>query len=158
MQGQPNAIAWDLGGVDATFSGNEWITLNGSLIWDLQNRNEYAGGGVYIPTERGIYLCDPCFKFRDLLNVTKIEIGLFKGEDLYFIVASRENIESGQSEASARGCVSVDLFEGDQITFRVKLSGTEPSAVLYAGSETEEEGDDLNDYTAWGLTFVHRLP
>lgn len=158
MQGQPNAIAWDLGGVDLELTGNDWTVLNGSVIWDLQNRGEYQGGGVYIPTDRGIYLTDPTFMFRQMVNVEAIQIAVFKDEDLFFVVAANSFITPGTQTISVSNSCTLDLLEGENITFRVKLFGTNPSAIVSAGAETEDPEDDLNDFTAWGLTFQHRLP
>lgn len=157
MQGQPNAMAWDLDAVDMPLSGTDWNILLGEVIWDLQNREEYSAG-VYIPTERGIYLCDPAFKFVNMSGVTSIEIGLFKGEQLYFIIASKEAIMDDTTEISVRGACMVDLTEGDVCSFRVRLKGTDPSATIYAGSDSGDPEDDPNDFTAWGVTFQHRLP
>lgn len=153
----PNAIAWDLGGSSVDLSGNEWTALIGTAIWDLACMNEYKGGGLYIPEVSGLYLCDHSFKFKNCLNVDGVEIGLFKGDDLYFVVCGANGFSGITSFIIQNSCM-VDLYQGDSVTFRVRLLGDAPSATISAESNSGEEGDDLNDFTAWGLTYIHRGP
>jgi hypothetical protein len=133
-------------GTDQSVSGTDWVKVETKrVIWGLNNTWDLVGNG-WSPTVNGIFFHDPQIRMKDMVDVTRVEIGIFVDNELWW-VSDQKDIASGVSSIILRGAVHIDAYVGSTLDVRVRLTGTSPTAKV--------DWDD--DWTAWGFALKDLL-
>lgn len=133
-------------GTDQAISGTDWVAIEPKrVIWGLSNTWDLVAN-EWSPTVNGIYFHDPQVRMKNLVDCTRVEIGIFVDGSLWW-VSDQKDIASGQTSIILRGAVHIDAYVGSVLDVRVRLTGTNPTA--------DVDWDD--DWTAWGFALKDLL-
>jgi hypothetical protein len=144
-----SSTAIDKNGIDQEITGTDWTEITGErILWDLNGDYDVETNNFIVPFD-GIYFSDLQIRVTDIVNVTDIELALFKRDtpvDDYWFILDKKEIYL-ETECQLSGSTSFDFYEGEEYVLKIKLSGTNASCTL-SGSD---------DYTAMGYSFTRSL-
>lgn len=143
-RGLTSSCAVDMNGLDQEIEGTDAVHVNQARsIWDLNADFDLDTGEFVVPFD-GVYTCDAGIRIVDLVNVDRVTVALFKGEDYWFTIDEKP-VPSGSTAIYLTNSVHFDMYEDERFDVKVILYGTNPSATI--------DGDD--DHTAWGFDLSH---
>lgn len=142
-----SSLAVDKNGTDQSLSGNDWTEITASRkLWDFGGDYNLSNNNFTIPYD-GVYSFDSQISMTNLVNVTEIELAIFKrgSPDDYWFIIDRKLIPTGATSIQLSGATMFDFYTDEEYCLKIKLYGTSPSADI-SGSD---------DFTAWGFN-LHR--
>jgi hypothetical protein len=148
--------AVDLEGTDQDLEGTDWqLLIPEQVLWDL---NETFGSPDYdIDNSQfdvqvsGIYLHDTQLKFKDLVNVKSIDVGVFQVVDevsSFWYRMGFTEVPLGAGEIQMNNAEQLNFLQDEIYQLKVKLTpvdGLLPCSATLDGSE---------DFTAWSASWL----
>jgi hypothetical protein len=146
-RGLSSSVAVDMNNLDQNISGTDAVHINHArVIWDLNVDFDTDTGEFVVPFD-GVYSGEIGTQLKNLTNVAKASVVIYKGEDQWFIL-DEKFVPSGAATIYLTNTVRFDMYEDERFDIRVQLvgdGGGTPSATI--------NGDD--DFTAWGFDLSH---
>jgi len=154
LRSQAASLAVDKGseGPDQTITANDWEVIDANrVIWDIEENYDLETNDFVVPYS-GIYFCDGQWQITDMINVSSVEVAVFKREEnetsYWFILDKKEFAPLAEvSTTQMSAGTNFDFYEGERYTIKIKITGLLSSAKI--------SYDD--DFTAWGFSFIRQL-
>lgn len=148
-------FAHDRGGADMAIEGTDWAPLQPMrILWARELGKDISTPVFRLPVD-GVYNQDFQARFKSLVNVKRIEVGIFQkveGEDDdFWFTLKKETVPTGDTEIHLGGMTQFDFHKGEEYYLAVQLTPIDdgqPCSASLSGSD---------DYTAWGCSFSTEL-
>lgn len=148
-------FAWDRGEEDMAIEGTDWAPLQPMrILWAREVGKDISTPVFRLPVD-GVYNQDFQARFNSLVNVKRIEVGIFQkveGEaDDFWFTLRKETVPTGDVEIHLGGMTQFDFHKGEEYYLAVQLTPIddgEPCSAVLSGSD---------DHTAWGCSFATEL-
>lgn len=144
-----SSIAVDKDGTDQTITGTSPVKVTADhVLWDFNGDYSTASSHFLVPAS-GIYVFDIQLKFKNLVNVTAVELALFRvgtgigGADEYWFILGKQYVNIVDSEIQISSFTRFDMVLEEQYCVKAILYGVSPSA--------DVSGDA--SYSAWGFSY-----
>lgn len=144
-----SSCAVDKNEVNQSISGTSPVKVTADhVLWDFNGDYSTANSHFTVPAT-GIYVFDIQLKLQSLVNVTAVELALYRvgtgpgGADEYWFILGKQYVNIVDSEIQITSFTRFDMVLEEQYCIKVILSGVNPSAVV--------SGDASR--SAWGFSY-----
>lgn len=146
-----SSIAVDKDGVDQIVEGTDPVVIESNrILWDFNDDYDSISYDIVVPSD-GIYSFDYQFQISSLVNVSSMELALFKRQEItddYWFILDKRYILT-QTTVQMNGNTLFDFYKDERYTLKIILTKTVPEldcSCTILGSD---------DYTAWGYNLTH---
>lgn len=140
-------------GVDQVISDDSWTEVSAEqVLWDKNLDYDIETNNFNVHW-KGVYSHDSQLMIKDCVNVSKVELAIFKREepeDDYWFILDKKSIDSS-NEVQINGATSFNFDQGESYVLKIKLYKAD------AGLDCSATISGSDDYTAWGFNYIRDL-